>query len=59
VARSHYQVVGKCILAKKQEGSKMKVTGEYMKKRNEMFLEVVQKEQNRRLVTRQTEGSFQ
>ncbi len=44
---------------KSEEGSKMKVTGEYMGKREEMLLEVVQKEQNRRLVTRQTEGPFQ
>jgi ligand-binding SRPBCC domain-containing protein len=44
---------------KSEEGSEIKVTGEYMGKRDEMLLEVVQKEQNRRLVTRQTEGSFQ
>ncbi|MEJ7641887.1 MAG: SRPBCC family protein [Candidatus Nitrosocosmicus sp.] len=44
---------------KSEEGSEMKVTGEYMGKRDEMLLEVVQKEQNRRLVTRQTEGQFQ
>jgi ligand-binding SRPBCC domain-containing protein len=44
---------------KSEEGSEMKVTGEYMGKRDEMLLEVVQKEQNRRLVTRQTEGPFQ
>lgn len=37
----------------------MKVTGEYMGKRDEMTLEVAQREQNRRLVTRQTEGPFQ
>ncbi len=37
----------------------MKVTGEYMRKRDEMLLGVVQKEQNRRLVTRQKERSFQ
>ncbi len=37
----------------------MKVTGEYMGKRDEMILEVVEKEQNSRLVTRQTEGPFQ
>jgi ligand-binding SRPBCC domain-containing protein len=36
----------------------MKVTGEYMGKNDEMLLEVVEKEQNRRLVTRQTEGPF-
>src|SRR5215210_558631 len=44
---------------KSEEGSEMKVTGEHMGKRDEMLLEVVQKEQNRRLVTRQTEGPFQ
>ncbi len=44
---------------KSEEGSEMKVTGGYMGKRDKMTLEVVQKEQNRRLVTRQTEGSFQ
>ncbi len=44
---------------KSEEGSEMKVTGEYMGKRDEMTLEVVQKEQNKRLVTRQTEGPFQ
>ncbi len=37
----------------------MKVTGEYMGKRDEMILEVLEKEQNRRLVTKQTEGPFQ
>jgi ligand-binding SRPBCC domain-containing protein len=42
-----------------EEGSQMKVEGEYMGKRDEMLLEVAQKEQNKRLVTRQTEGPFQ
>ena len=38
----------------------MKVTCEYMGKEDEMTLEVVQKEQNKRLVTKQTkEGPFQ
>jgi ligand-binding SRPBCC domain-containing protein len=37
----------------------MKVEGEYMGKRDEMLLEVAQKERNKRLVTRQTEGPFQ
>jgi ligand-binding SRPBCC domain-containing protein len=37
----------------------MKVEGEYMGKSSEMILEVVEKEQNKRLVTRQTEGPFQ
>ncbi len=36
----------------------MKVKGEYMGRREEMRLEVVDKEPNRRLVTRQTEGPF-
>src|SRR5918994_5057571 len=44
---------------KSEEISGMKVTGEYMGKRDEMLLEVVQKEQSRRLVTRQTEDPFQ
>ena len=43
---------------KSEEGSEMKVTGEYMGKRDDMLLEVVDKEQNRKLVTRQTEGPF-
>ena len=37
----------------------MKVKGEYMGKQDEMLLEVVQKEQDKRLVTKQTEGPFQ
>ena len=44
---------------KTDEGSEMKVKGEYMGKKDEMILEVAQKEQNKRLVTRQTEGPFQ
>ena len=44
---------------KSEEGSEMKVEGEYMGKREEMILEVSQKEQNKRLVTKQTEGPFQ
>jgi ligand-binding SRPBCC domain-containing protein len=44
---------------KSEEGSEMKVKGEYMGKQDEMLLEVVEKEQNRRLVTKQTEGPFQ
>ena len=43
---------------KSEEGSEMKVTGEYMGKRDDMLLEVVDKEQNRKLVTRQTECPF-
>ena len=37
----------------------MKVEGEYMGIRDEMILEVAQKEQNKRLVTKQTQGPFQ
>jgi uncharacterized protein YndB with AHSA1/START domain len=37
---------------KSEEGSEMIVTGEYMGKEDEMILEVVKKEQNRRLVTK-------
>ena len=45
--------------SKSEEGSEMKVKGEYMSsKEEEMRLEVVDKEQNRRLVTRQTQGPF-
>jgi ligand-binding SRPBCC domain-containing protein len=44
---------------KREEGSEIKVTGQYMGKKDEMTLEVVEKEQNKRLVTRQTEGPFQ
>ncbi len=44
---------------KSEEGSEMKVTGEYMGKKDKMILEVLEKEQNRRLVTTQTEGPFQ
>jgi ligand-binding SRPBCC domain-containing protein len=44
---------------KSEEGSEMKVKGEYMGKQDEMLLEVVEKEQNKRVVTRQTEGPFQ
>ena len=44
---------------KSEEGSEMKVKGEYMGKQDEMLLEVVEKEQDKRLVTKQTEGPFQ
>ncbi len=43
---------------KSEEGSEMKIKGEYMGKQDEMLLEVVQKEQDKRLVTKQTEGPF-
>jgi|SRR4051794_18895834 hypothetical protein len=48
------------LIKKSEEGSEMKVTCEYMGKEDEMTLEVVQKEQNKRLVTKQAkEGPFQ
>lgn len=43
--------------SKSEEGSEMKVKGEYMG-REEMKHQVVDKEPNRKLVTRQTEGPF-
>ena len=43
---------------KSEEGSEMKVSGEYMGKKDDMLLEVVEKEENRKLVTRQTQGPF-
>jgi ligand-binding SRPBCC domain-containing protein len=44
--------------SKNEEGSEMKVKGEYMGKEEEMVMEVTDKQQNRRLVTRQTQGPF-
>jgi ligand-binding SRPBCC domain-containing protein len=44
---------------KSEEGSEMKVEGQYMGKNEEMILEVTQKEQNKRLVTTQTDGPFE
>ena len=44
--------------SKSEEASEMKVKGQYMGKEEEMRLEVTDKEQNRRLVTRQTQGPF-
>jgi ligand-binding SRPBCC domain-containing protein len=44
--------------SKREEVSEMKVIGQYLGKEEEMILEVADKEQNRRLVTRQTEGPF-
>ena len=46
------------IPSKNEPGSEMKVKGEYMGRQAEMRLEVADKEPNRRLVTRQTEGPF-
>ena len=44
--------------SKSEEGSEMRVKGEYMGREEEMKLQVVNKEPNRKLVTRQTEGPF-
>jgi ligand-binding SRPBCC domain-containing protein len=44
--------------SKNEPGSEMKVKGEYMGRQAEMHLEVAEKEHNKRLVTRQTEGPF-
>ena len=44
--------------SKSEEGSEMRVKGQYMGKEDEMKLQVIDKEPNRRLVTRQTEGPF-
>jgi len=43
---------------KSEEGSEMKVKGEYMGREDEMILEVTEKEQNKSLVTQQKEGPF-
>ncbi|HET7642108.1 MAG TPA: SRPBCC family protein [Nitrososphaeraceae archaeon] len=43
---------------KNEEGSEMKVKGEYMGREDEMILEVTNKEQNKILVTQQKEGPF-
>jgi ligand-binding SRPBCC domain-containing protein len=43
---------------KSEEGSEMKVKGQYMGKEEEMRLQVVDKEDNRKLVTKQTQGPF-
>jgi hypothetical protein len=37
----------------------MKIKGEYMGKEDEMILEIIEKEQNKRLVTEQKEGTVQ
>jgi uncharacterized protein YndB with AHSA1/START domain len=42
--------------SKNEEGSEMRVKGQYMGKEEEMKLQVVDKEENRRLVTKQTQG---
>jgi ligand-binding SRPBCC domain-containing protein len=44
--------------SKNEEGSEMRVKGQYMGKEEEMRLQVVDKVQNRRLVTKQSQGPF-
>jgi len=44
--------------SKNEEGSEMKIKGEYMGKEAEMVVEVTDKEQNKRLVTEQKSGPF-
>ena len=44
--------------SKSEEGSEMRVKGQYMGREEEMKLQVVDKEPNRKLVTRQTVGPF-
>jgi uncharacterized protein YndB with AHSA1/START domain len=44
---------------KNAEGSEMRIKGEYMGQREEILLQVVEKQPNRRLVARQTQGPFQ
>jgi len=44
--------------SKNEEGSEMRVKGQYMGKEEEMRLQVVDKEENRRLVTKQIQGPF-
>ena len=44
--------------SKNEEGSEIKVKGEFMGRKDEMILEVTEKEQNKRLVTEQKEGPF-
>lgn len=45
--------------SKNEPGSEMRVKGEYMGKQQEMRLQVTEKQPNKRLVTRQTQGPFQ
>ena len=44
--------------SKNEEGSEMKVKGEFMGREDEMILQVSDKEQNKRLVTEQKDGPF-
>lgn len=46
-------------VTKNEEGSEMKVKGEYMGREGEMIIEVTEKDQNKLLVTEQKEGPFQ
>jgi ligand-binding SRPBCC domain-containing protein len=43
---------------KNLEGTEMKIKGEFMGQEEQMKLEVIQKEENKKLVTKQTEGPF-
>jgi ligand-binding SRPBCC domain-containing protein len=44
---------------KNEEGSEMKVKGEYMGRKEEMIIEVTEKDQNKLLINEQKEGPFQ
>lgn len=57
VVKDSYSTSGKAT-EKTEQGSEMKVKGQYMGIEKEMKLQVAEKEQDRRLVTRQTEGPF-
>jgi len=43
---------------KNEEGTEIKIKGEFMGQEEQMKLEVIQKEENKKLVTKQTEGPF-
>ena len=45
--------------SKNEEGSEMRVKGQYMGKEEEMKLQVADKEENRKLIARQIQGPFQ
>jgi ligand-binding SRPBCC domain-containing protein len=44
--------------SKREEGSEMRVKGQYMGREEEIKLQVVDKKTNRKLITRQTDGPF-
>ena len=44
--------------SKNEEGSEMRVKGQYMGKEEEIRLQVADKEENRRLITKQIQGPF-